>query len=1610
MINFTCTFFKFIRFILCLGLLYLCVLDANAQWLDWRNETDTRLVLSSVANSDNQEKDISTADLNNDGWEDVVIVRKEPFSLQTVDPESDLLLININGVLTDQTALYAPEFLTIPSFGRDLVIDDFDGDGWQDIVIANTFNQRPFYYANLGLDTNGNWLGFENQSSDRFPATLDNTPLICAVWSGDINGDNVNDLYFSNYRLGEGQIAKDFLFINNGDGIFTDESEERIGYDEAFGPDEGSLRNSSFGTAVQIVDIDGDGDNDILKVSTLFGVPPWDDLALVVLFNEDNGYFSNWQQITPSLTSSPYMFTVEDYNNDGLLDVFVVDDARDFTLLTNSIVPNESINMVQVNTSTDAEESFGGNVHRGDFDLDGDIDLIVSDVDVDIPPCESDRSLAILRNDNNVFTDPYSFTEEDYDWATNSYDVGVLDINRDGLLDFITGGCEGYGVYMNSNCDLNTNTNLADFDNDGLIDMCDPCPNNPNLDCNALPSFPTVSTDNTVARQWNELLLESIRLDFARPTVHARNLFHTSVGMYDIWAVYDDNASTYLLGKTVEGFTCNFDGIATPGDVEAARDEAISYMAYRLLLHRFQNSPGVFQLRQAYDYHLTEVLGYDASVTSQDYSTGSAAALGNYVAQCIIDYGLQDNANEQNDYANQYYSPVNSPLIVDETGNPSLTDYNRWQPLTLDIFIDQSGNEIEGSTPGFLSPEWGAVNNFALSNDDLTVYNRAESFDYRVFHDPGTPPYLSLNGSGDSEFYAWGFETVVTWSSHLDATDGVMMNISPASLGNRVLPNSIEEYPSFYDQLNGGTTSNGHSINPITGAPYATNIVRRADYARVLAEFWADGPDSETPPGHWFTLLNYVDDHPALSRRFKGEGPELSQMEWEIKAYFTLGGAMHDAAVTAWGIKGWYDYIRPISAIRAMAALGQRTNPQAANYHPAGIALIPGYIETIQASDPLTIGAPLNVGKIKVRAWRGHDVINNVDVDVAGVDWILAEDWIPYQRPSFVTPPFAGYVSGHSTYSRAAAEVLGMFTGDTYFPGGLGEFVASQNEFLVFEDGPSSDVVLQWATYKDAADESGLSRIWGGIHPPVDDIRGRIIGEQIGIDAFNLAEQYFNGNDGDDDDECRTINRNDFEEGLGIWNDGGPNCLRVSSSTFSESGIHSVRLKRASPSATVTTNSLDLSSSSEINVSFSYITTSMSRSHDDFWLQISLDGGASYTTVEEWNYGDEFENNQRYQESISISGPFTEATRIRFRCDATAHSKRVYLDNIVIGNAGVVTSLVDSNDFEDDFGIWNDGGSNCLRVSSSTFSESGIHSIRLKRATPSATVTTNSLDLSSSSEINVSFSYITTSMSRSHDDFWLQISLDGGASYTTVEEWNYGDEFENNQRYQESISISGPFTEATRIRFRGDATAHSKRVYLDNITINKTSDCFDTNSSRLRTNQLNLKVSPKQEEVGLYWLDDSPIIDGYYEIQYSTDSMEFSTIATKIKNGDLLYIDKHSFPIFGNNYYRIKLNEKSGRIQYSNIQNVRFERLADFELFPNPASSYVDVNLEPLMGKELEIKVYNNLGQSVMAINLEEDHDAFFRIQLGTFKEGLYFFGIQSKGRKAITKKLLITE
>jgi hypothetical protein len=570
---------------------------------------------------------------------------------------------------------------------------------------------------------------------------------------------------------------------------------------------------------------------------------------------------------------------------------------------------------------------------------------------------------------------------------------------------------------------------------------------------------------HSVARVWDEALLDAIRRDTPAPTVHARNLFHVSAAMWDAWAAYDPDAEGFFVKEKLEA-----------DDVEAARETAISYAAYRLLLHRYSYASG---LQETFDRLTVTMRSLCLRIDYTEAEGDSPAALGNRIAATAIAFGRKDGANEELRYADPTYKPVNPPLVVEEPG-AEMRDPSRWQPLALAKIISQNGLPVPGRVQIFVGPQWGAVAGFALpeAREGLTI-------------DPGPVPQL-----GDPEFARTALE-VIRYSSRLDPADGEAMEIGPAGLGGNTL---------------GRNDGHGHDLNPATGEPYAPNVVPRGDFERALAEYWADGPSSETPPGHWNAVANQVSDSPDLERRIGGTDREVDRLEWDVKLYFALNGAVHDAAVAAWGAKRHYDSARPISMIRYMGSHGQSSDPKGLSYDPYGLLLEPGLVEVVtrasSAAGERHEALAGHIGGVAIRAWAGFP--DDPVAESSGVHWIRAVDWVPYQLPTFVTPAFAGYVSGHSTFSRAAAEVLTAFTGSSYFPGGLYE-VPRPAGSLKIERGPSTDVTLQWATYFDAADAAGVSRLYMGIHVSPDDFGGRRVGAQCGRAAWALAQDFFEG-------------------------------------------------------------------------------------------------------------------------------------------------------------------------------------------------------------------------------------------------------------------------------------------------------------------------------------------------------------------------------------------------------------------------------------------------------------------------------------------------------------------
>jgi hypothetical protein len=560
------------------------------------------------------------------------------------------------------------------------------------------------------------------------------------------------------------------------------------------------------------------------------------------------------------------------------------------------------------------------------------------------------------------------------------------------------------------------------------------CLNPPvNLNCKLSNTEWNSINAQSSARVWDELALHAIRSVLPQPTVHARNLYHLSVAMYDAWAAYDPNAKQIF----------NTEKQTMPAS-DAARSETIAFAAHRVLQKRYSSTKGLSDVLECFDEGLRRA-AFDPNNTSTGGDTPSA--LGNRIGQAVLDATSNDGANEANNYADTSgFVPANSVLRPNIAGT-TMTDPNQWQPLLLEQPFTQNGIPQSGPQK-FVTPHWGQVKPFAMSTRSNNLY-----------HDPGLAPLES----SDEMRNTWLVD-VLRKQSQLDVNDMTTIDASPAAIGNNTLATN---------------DGNGHAKNPITNAAYPAQTVKRSDYYRVVAEFWADGPKSETPPGHWNVVANAVADSPNFVRKIGGVGNLLSKLEWDVKTYLALNGALHDAAITAWEIKRKTASARPISLVRYMATTD-----------PRGLPIVPGLIE-------------LRDGKVMVRGWGQYSQTQNMD-------WQDPATWKPYQRFDFVTPAFPGFISGHSIFSRAAAEVLTNFTGSSYFPNGLLEVVVPANSLRI-DTVPNSEVRLQWATYFDAADQAGQSRLWGGIHIEPDDLTGRKLGHDVGLDALAIAKNYFAG-------------------------------------------------------------------------------------------------------------------------------------------------------------------------------------------------------------------------------------------------------------------------------------------------------------------------------------------------------------------------------------------------------------------------------------------------------------------------------------------------------------------
>ena len=447
----------------------------NVQWVGFTNESTRRIYATpGLGLSDPEEKEYAWGDVDNDGDIDLVVVRKQPGT--TAGKKPNVLFMNEDGALVDRSAKYASDtdvpgdlgFLT-PTNDRDVKLADFNADGWLDIATGVTISDgspkpvsHPRIYINKGA-SGGQWLGFkfeQERSPQLYVLNSDGTPnftkpypgRFCSLAVGDADDDGDLDIHLGDYD-GEpsGFDINDRLWINDGNGFFSDSWQQRMN---------AQMTVSGFSAASEIADMNGDGINDVVtqeagSFSIAYNKGP--DPVPFDLFDTPHGM-------------STYFVSVADLNNDNKLDAITSEDGQDRYLLNQG---NDALGMVNFGPANTfqfpvgagyGDDGFGSQSVSSDLDNDGWLDVLIADVDVDVPFCSS--RLHIYHNLGGTPGGFVTLREEAQQAGANSgwkgavgvmpgdisgsYYAAPFDLDNDGDKDMVVGRCNSTVVYMNT--------------------------------------------------------------------------------------------------------------------------------------------------------------------------------------------------------------------------------------------------------------------------------------------------------------------------------------------------------------------------------------------------------------------------------------------------------------------------------------------------------------------------------------------------------------------------------------------------------------------------------------------------------------------------------------------------------------------------------------------------------------------------------------------------------------------------------------------------------------------------------------------------------------------------------------------------------------------------------------------------------------------------------------------------------------------------------------------------------------------------------------------------------------------------------------------------------
>ncbi len=301
---------------------------------------------------------------------------------------------------------------------------------------------------------------YVNQTATKF-AGLPNNDYTNQASVVDIDGDLDLDLVWANGQgfSSQGAALKARVWINNGSGTFTDETDARTGGLT------GWFRGVEFG------DIDRDGDWDMILANDFNKQPQ-------LLVNDGNGFFSNeTASRLPAQTLSSARGQFGDVDNDGDLDLFLCNSGASnrFGSGPPKLYLNDGSGFF---SDVSASQIPAGNISDQQDAIFGDVD---GDLDLDLVVVSRNAATKLWKNNGaGVFTN-VAFPA---DGSSYSFDMG--DIDGDGDLDLLSaeGGVDklfennGNGAFTNISAKVNGNpsaddndSKFFDMDNDGDLDF-----------------------------------------------------------------------------------------------------------------------------------------------------------------------------------------------------------------------------------------------------------------------------------------------------------------------------------------------------------------------------------------------------------------------------------------------------------------------------------------------------------------------------------------------------------------------------------------------------------------------------------------------------------------------------------------------------------------------------------------------------------------------------------------------------------------------------------------------------------------------------------------------------------------------------------------------------------------------------------------------------------------------------------------------------------------------------------------------------------------------------------------------------------------------------------